>query len=134
MWWAGSAKVEDGITVNLSGLNGVEVVANHTATEIGAGVRCGDIYLKFDAINLSVVSGRVIDVGVAGLILDYLYSCGVCHVGAKALMQVASRSSRQDVALFAIRSRTLRQEDREFNLSMGSILRYCRWCQVPAAS
>lgn len=69
MWWAGSANLEDGVTLDLSALNGTEVSADRSFTRVGGGARWGDIYLKLDAMNLSVVGGRVFDVGVGGLTL-----------------------------------------------------------------
>lgn len=42
--------------------------ANDVAT-IGAGAKWGDVYDQLDAYNVTVVGGRVSDVGVGGLIL-----------------------------------------------------------------
>ena len=70
MWWKGAANLEDGVTVDLSALNDTQVSADHSYTSVGGGARWGDIYLKLDAMNLSVVGGRVFDVGVGGLTLS----------------------------------------------------------------
>ena len=80
MWWAGSANIEDGVTIDLSALDHVEVVADEKVTKVGAGARWGDVYLKLDAMNLSVVGGRVYDVGVAGLTLGGLCVCCVRYL------------------------------------------------------
>lgn len=50
-------------------MNVTEVSADRSSTAIGGGARWGDIYVKLDAVNLSVVGGRDFDVGVAGLTL-----------------------------------------------------------------
>ncbi|KAI9820173.1 MAG: hypothetical protein M1827_005795 [Pycnora praestabilis] len=65
--WAGAANIQDGVTIDLSSLNQVNVSANNTVTSVGAGARWGDVYLKLDALNLATSGGRVAQVGVGGL-------------------------------------------------------------------
>ena len=69
MWWAGASNVQDGVTVDLSAINEVIVSKDHSLTSVGGGARWEDVYMKLDAMNLSVVGGRVFNVGVGGLIL-----------------------------------------------------------------
>lgn len=69
MWWAGASNIQDGITVDLSAIREVSVSEDHSITSVGGGARWEDVYLKLDALGLSVVGGRVFNVGVGGLIL-----------------------------------------------------------------
>ena len=68
MSWAGAANIEDGITIDLSAMNGVEVRRGRSITSVAGGARWIDVYLKLDSMNLAVVGGRVFDVGVGGLL------------------------------------------------------------------
>ncbi|MCJ1377709.1 hypothetical protein MMC17_000805 [Xylographa soralifera] len=69
MSWAGAANIQDGITIDLSAMNQVEVSANSTITSIGGGARWEDVYLKLDRMGLAVAGGRVAEVGVGGLLI-----------------------------------------------------------------
>lgn len=69
MWWAGSANIQNGVTIDLSAMNQVTVSNDHTITSVGGGALWQDVYLKLDAMNLSASGGRVSDVGVGGLTL-----------------------------------------------------------------
>ena len=69
MWWAGAANIQDGVTIDLSDFTKVEISHDKTVTLVGGGARWEDVYYKLDATNLSVVGGRVHDVGVGGLTL-----------------------------------------------------------------
>ena len=72
--WAGAANIAGaGVTLDLSGLDQVEVVDDQETTKIGPGALWGDVYKKLDAMNLSVVGGRVSQVGVGGLSLGGAY-------------------------------------------------------------
>lgn len=64
---AGSANIEDGVTLDLKALDGVAVDASKTVASVGGGAVWGDVYMKLDAMNLSVTGGRVSGVGVGGL-------------------------------------------------------------------
>ena len=55
--------------MDLSDMNTVEVSDDRKITGVGPGARWHDVYSKLDALGLSVVGGRVSDVGVAGLTL-----------------------------------------------------------------
>lgn len=65
----GASKIDGGITIDLQLLNEVTVSNDKTITRIGPGNRWVDVYSVLDAKNLSVVGGRVADVGVGGLTL-----------------------------------------------------------------
>ena len=67
MSWAGAANIANGITIDLSVMNEVEVRHDRSITSVGGGARWVDVYLKLDAMNLAVSGGRVYDVGVGGL-------------------------------------------------------------------
>ena len=74
MSWAGAANIQDGVTMDLSEMNSVEISDDQKVTGVGPGARWHDVYSKLDALGLSVVGGRVSDVGVAGLTLGGNYS------------------------------------------------------------
>lgn len=65
----GFANIDEGLLISMENLN--EVSYNETAGNavIGAGNRWGDVYRELDPYNVTVVGGRVPDVGVGGLIL-----------------------------------------------------------------
>ncbi|MCJ1405676.1 hypothetical protein MMC11_008905 [Xylographa trunciseda] len=68
MSWAGAANIQDGITIDLSAINQVNVSENARITSVGGGARWEDVYLKLDAMGLAVAGGRVAEVGVGGLL------------------------------------------------------------------
>ena len=67
MIWAGSANIQDGVTVDLSQMSDFNVLTNQSVVSVGPGCRWGDVYKKLDPLGLAVVGGRVETVGVAGL-------------------------------------------------------------------
>ena len=69
MSWAGAANIQDGVTIDLGLMKDVTVSRDSKTTSVGSGARWQDVYLKLDAMNLSVAGGRVYDVGVGGLLL-----------------------------------------------------------------
>ena len=69
MSWAGAANIQGGVTIDLSTMVSVNVSDDQTTTYVGGGARWQDVYLKLDAMNLSVSGGRVNDIGVGGLTL-----------------------------------------------------------------
>ena len=68
MSWAGAANIDDGVTIDLSAINQVDVIRNGTIASVGSGARWQDVSLKLDSMNLAVVGGRVSEVGVGGLV------------------------------------------------------------------
>lgn len=80
MWWAGAANEPGGVTLDLSSFTNVTVSADRKITSAGGGSRWGAIYSKLDPMNLTVVGGRVFDVGIGGLTLGGKYSVAGCEV------------------------------------------------------
>ncbi|KAL8695588.1 MAG: hypothetical protein Q9224_003321 [Gallowayella concinna] len=60
----------------MSLFKGVQYDAANSVAKVGAGQRWGDVYKQLDAYNVTVVGGRVLDVGVGGLILG----CGLSYL------------------------------------------------------
>ncbi|KAI9818904.1 MAG: hypothetical protein M1827_007725 [Pycnora praestabilis] len=67
--FAGASNIPGGLTIELTLMRGIEVATDQTVTRIGAGNKWGDVYKQLDSMNLSVIGGRVGDVGVGGLTL-----------------------------------------------------------------
>ena len=67
--FAGASNIQGGVTIDLVNLNQVQVSSDKTLTRVGAGNRWLDVYSKLDLQQLSVVGGRVADIGVGGLTL-----------------------------------------------------------------
>ncbi|KAL8729135.1 MAG: hypothetical protein Q9181_005108, partial [Wetmoreana brouardii] len=66
---AGAANIQDGVTIDLSGLTHFSVKADKTSTTLGPGLRWGQVYTKLAAYGLAVPGGRSSDVGVGGYLL-----------------------------------------------------------------
>jgi hypothetical protein len=58
-----------GITIDLAGLNQIEITEDEKVTRVGAGQKWGNVYGELEKKNLTVVGGRLTSVGVPGLIL-----------------------------------------------------------------
>ncbi|KAI4141696.1 MAG: hypothetical protein L6R39_005230, partial [Caloplaca ligustica] len=67
--WAGSANIENGITIDMRAINAVTVSRDQTVTSVGAGALWKDVYLKLDSMGLATSGGRAAQVGVGGLTL-----------------------------------------------------------------
>lgn len=67
--YAGAANIEDGVTVDLSKINGVTYHADNETVSIEPGSRWGKVYETLDAVGVHVAGGRAASVGTAGLIL-----------------------------------------------------------------
>ena len=72
--FAGASNIQNGITIDLINLKQVKVSDDRTLTRVGVGNRWLDVYSKLDKQGLSVVGGRVADIGVGGLTLGGEYS------------------------------------------------------------
>ncbi len=70
---AGASNIQGGVTIDLRQLNEVQVTKNNTLTRVGAGNKWGVVYQQLDANKLSVIGGRVSDIGVGGLTLGGAY-------------------------------------------------------------
>lgn len=69
MWIPGASNSGGGVTIDLRGLNSVELSEDHSTVSVGGGATWDLIYNKLDALSLSVAGGRVAGVGVSGLTL-----------------------------------------------------------------
>lgn len=63
------SNIDGGVTIDMGELNQVTVSADKTQTRLGSGGRWADVYQELDKQGLSVVGGRVGDIGVGGLLL-----------------------------------------------------------------
>ncbi|KAG8629152.1 hypothetical protein KVT40_003017 [Elsinoe batatas] len=63
----GSSSFEGGITVSLELLNSISVSADKNIASVGAGNKWGPTYTKLAEEDLTVLGGRVYDIGVGGL-------------------------------------------------------------------
>ncbi len=63
------ANINDGVLIDMSMIKGVTYDAANNVVKVGAGQRWKTVYDALDAHNVTVVGGRVVDVGVAGLTL-----------------------------------------------------------------
>lgn len=67
--WAGSANIENGVTIDLSLLNSVVYNEEDSTTSIGPGARWLSVYEALAKYGVTVPGGRAGTVGVAGLTL-----------------------------------------------------------------
>ncbi|EEA23203.1 hypothetical protein TMatcc_002060 [Talaromyces marneffei ATCC 18224] len=66
--YAGSANVQDGVTIDMRGVDGVQLNSDKSVVSVGAGASWGSVYEYLDPYNLSVAGARDSTVGVGGLI------------------------------------------------------------------
>ncbi|KAH7304095.1 hypothetical protein B0I35DRAFT_517037 [Stachybotrys elegans] len=66
---AGSANIACGVTVDLQGLDSIELNQDESIASIGPGATWGQVYQTLDPLGLTVLGGRDATVGVAGLTL-----------------------------------------------------------------
>ncbi|KAL4740938.1 hypothetical protein BDV11DRAFT_168682 [Aspergillus similis] len=64
-----ASNIQNGITVDLSGLNSIRLSDDETTASVGVGATWGEVYAYLDSLNLSVAGGRAAQVGVGGLTL-----------------------------------------------------------------
>ncbi|MCJ1472283.1 hypothetical protein MMC13_000930 [Lambiella insularis] len=67
--WAGDANIASGVTIDLQGLNAVELSHDRSTVSVGQGNRWGEVYKALLPENRTVAGGRVAEVGVGGLTL-----------------------------------------------------------------
>lgn len=65
--FTGASNIQGGVTIDLVNMNEITVWKDRTQTSIGPGNRWSDIYSKLDPLGLSVIGGRVSDIGIGGL-------------------------------------------------------------------
>ena len=64
-----AANIENGILVDLSAFQQIDYDPAISTVTVGTGLKWGDVYHSLDQHNVTVVGGRVLSVGVGGLIL-----------------------------------------------------------------
>lgn len=64
-----AANINNGVLIDVSMFKGVTYNSADKVAIVGAGQRWGDVYNLLDQHNCTVAGGRVLDVGVGGLIL-----------------------------------------------------------------
>jgi hypothetical protein len=65
----GGSNIDDGVLIDLSRLNQIEYSATGRVAIVGSGARWGAVYKALEPYNVTVVGGRLNDIGVGGLIL-----------------------------------------------------------------
>ncbi|PYH49332.1 FAD-binding oxidoreductase [Aspergillus saccharolyticus JOP 1030-1] len=65
--FAGAANIANGVTIDLRGLDQIEVSDDYSTATVGVGATWGDVYAALDPLNLTAAGGRVSGVGVGGL-------------------------------------------------------------------
>ncbi|KAL8736033.1 MAG: hypothetical protein Q9166_000595 [cf. Caloplaca sp. 2 TL-2023] len=66
--WAGSANIDNGVTIDMRSIKSVDLNRAKTVVSVGAGARWSAVYQVLDAVGLGAAGGRLADVGVGGLI------------------------------------------------------------------
>lgn len=66
--WAGSANIDNGVTIDMTSISSVNLNHAKTVVSIGAGARWSAVYQVLDAVGVGVAGGRIADVGVGGLV------------------------------------------------------------------
>lgn len=65
----GWASLQDGVLIDLSRLNKLSISKDHRTVSLGPGARWEEVYEYLDQFNVSVIGGRIPQVGVGGLML-----------------------------------------------------------------
>ena len=64
----GASNADGGVTIDLARINQLKLSEDQRSVKIGAGSQWVDLYRPLEEHGLSVVGGRVADVGVGGLL------------------------------------------------------------------
>ncbi|KAL8880398.1 MAG: hypothetical protein Q9198_002184 [Flavoplaca austrocitrina] len=67
--FAGASNIDGGITVSFELLNGITLSKNLNTASVQAGQRWGNVYRELAKYDITVIGGRVSEVGVGGLTL-----------------------------------------------------------------
>ncbi|QKX59142.1 uncharacterized protein TRUGW13939_06274 [Talaromyces rugulosus] len=67
--FSGASNLEGGLTIDLVAINDITVNKERATVSVGPGNGWGDVYRQLENQNLTVVGGRIADVGVGGLSL-----------------------------------------------------------------
>ncbi|KAK7757764.1 hypothetical protein SLS62_000142 [Diatrype stigma] len=65
----GAASADNGVLIDMSSFTQIEHIAEKDEVVVGTGLRWQNVYDYLDQYEVTVVGGRVLDVGVGGLIL-----------------------------------------------------------------
>lgn len=74
----GSANINNGVTIDMRGLTGIEVDNDEKLVKIASGEYWANVYEKLDPLGLGVSGGRAAKVGVGGFVLGGLQIIFVC--------------------------------------------------------
>lgn len=66
---AGASNIEDGVTIDLKYLNGVDYDAEKNVVKVGPGAQWNDVFNKLEPLGVITTGGRSSTVGVGGLTL-----------------------------------------------------------------
>ncbi|KAJ0123761.1 hypothetical protein J7T55_012230 [Diaporthe amygdali] len=69
MWNPGASNAPDGVTVDLSRLNSIDVNARDSTVSLGPAASWDAVFAKLEPLGLGVAGGRIAGVGVGGLTL-----------------------------------------------------------------
>lgn len=69
MWFPGASTSPGGVTIDLRGLDSVDVSSDHATVSFAVGATWDAVYAALDPLGRSVAGGRVANVGVGGLTL-----------------------------------------------------------------
>lgn len=65
----GSANINNGVTIDMRGLTGIEVDNDKKVVKIASGEHWANVYEKLDPLGLGLSGGRAAKVGVGGFVL-----------------------------------------------------------------
>ncbi|KAI0903205.1 FAD-binding domain-containing protein [Ustulina deusta] len=65
---AGASNIQGGVTIDLRGLDSIELNEERSVVTIGSGITWGSLYSYLDPLNLGVVGGRGYSVGAGGVV------------------------------------------------------------------
>jgi hypothetical protein len=71
---SGAASIWNGVLIDMSYFDQVEISEDGKSVKIGVGARWGNVYSKLEDKGLAVVGGRNSEVGVGGLVLGGVYT------------------------------------------------------------
>ena len=72
-----AANINNGVLIDMSQFNQVQYDGANSLATIGSGQQWNNVYTTLDKYNVTAVGGRVLDVGVGGLILGSTYLCPI---------------------------------------------------------
>jgi FAD/FMN-containing dehydrogenase len=63
----GFANIDNGVLIDMSRLSAIKYEAEKSTVTVGVGLKWGDLYTYLEQYHVTVVGGRIMDVGVGGL-------------------------------------------------------------------